>query len=453
MIDFTFFLLAGMTATVLCWSLLIRRRIYQFPFFMAAIYCAFIIPQAIALIQNPGPVPEDAISGYFIIATICLLAGFAGYGIKPSPAIVHKLNIPICEIRLLYCGLFFVAIGYFMNLLIGRIYATGTVGTQWSGSITIAAFFGKLMFPGFAIILFYTLRRPSVQLVILTALACYLPIRIVLLAGRREAAATLILTIALAFYFRRRVLPQRWMVIAAIAVAALAIPAIHHYRYAVQEKDWQHLTRVNVTIGIEEQMEKEHLELRNAAMVYYMAREMGLRNYGLGYWDMMVFRFVPAQIVGIGTKASLMANTVKYPDILHDEYNYEIPNGTTITGVADTFLEFGLFGSLVFVLIAWCFRSLWAAAHRYESPLIQIFYIMLLGPSMRAVTHGTISFLPDLIYNVFFLGLIAFVSRKKVLSRTTGSGVIPLHVRQVQQRARASQAPAQRQSLKPAISR
>ena len=57
-------------------------------------------------------------------------------------------------------------------------------------------------------------------------------------------------------------------------------------------------------------------------------------------------------------------------------YGYEIPEGSTITGIADSFLQFGWFGWLFFVVAGWFARSLFEAAEAGGSLYAQLLYTL-----------------------------------------------------------------------------
>ena len=86
--------------------------------------------------------------------------------------------------------------------------------------------------------------------------------------------------------------------------------------------------------------------------------------------------------------------------------------GSTVTGIGDSFNEFGLFGCLVFAGIAYVFKNLWVAANQPGGTVAQILYIQVSTTGMRALTHQTIDFLPGFIYSAIFIGLVALNARE-----------------------------------------
>jgi hypothetical protein len=153
------------------------------------------------------------------------------------------------------------------------------------------------------------------------------------------------------------------------------------------------------------------LELRNAAFIIDSTINFGL---GTAYWDQLVFRFVPAQILGRSFKEGLMFRTSD--ERLRQEMAskaYRIMPGSTTTGMADSFREFGYFGALFFAVLAVVFKSLWRASLYRNAIFAQLLYIQISTSAMRAITHQTVDFLPGVVYNLIFLGLAALYARQR----------------------------------------
>jgi hypothetical protein len=151
------------------------------------------------------------------------------------------------------------------------------------------------------------------------------------------------------------------------------------------------------------------LELRNAAMLIEAARRCGEYEFGAGYWNHLIFRYVPAQLVGESLKQSLMIHRSR--DQLEQELagmDYVNPSGSTVTAMGDAFQQFGYFGCLFFVVAGMLFRRLWRMAVRPGALFAQLFYMQSCTSAMRAVTHWTLDFLPGLLYNLIFLGGAVF---------------------------------------------
>jgi len=153
-------------------------------------------------------------------------------------------------------------------------------------------------------------------------------------------------------------------------------------------------------------------------------RESGAYQWGAGYWNRLVFRFVPAQFLGESFKNSLMIGGEQRDlgDFIEDELGYRIPPGSTVTGLGDSFNQFDYFGCLLFAAMAYLFKNLWAAAKQPNGTVAQILYIQTTTSAMRALTHETIDFLPGFIYSALFIALVALYARERPV--TIGKPVI-----------------------------
>ena len=157
----------------------------------------------------------------------------------------------------------------------------------------------------------------------------------------------------------------------------------------------------------------ESIELVNGGYVIdYTYRTSGY-TMGTGYWNEIVFRFVPAQIVGKETKKSLMVDfdlfTTKRNDIR--EYNPNYIVGGTSTGIADAFREFDYLGCLFFFFIAMFMKKIWFTINETKNHFIQVLYAILLIDGIISVTHSSSTYFPGLISIFIFLFLAQWISR------------------------------------------
>jgi hypothetical protein len=221
--------------------------------------------------------------------------------------------------------------------------------------------------------------------------------------------------IMLGLYFGRRIRPPRLLIPAAMVAAMLAIPATGTYRALRANRDWGGIRQMNLVENFKKFLTEESvLELRNAAAVIEATRKEGDYELGSFYWDHLVFRFVPAQILGPDFKRSLMIRPEgRLQETAMTKTGFELSIGSTITGMGDTFQQFGWFGCLFFVLLAALFRSLWDASQQPGALFAQLLYMTTCTTAMRAVTHWTADFLPGLVYNGLFLGLAYLYARER----------------------------------------
>jgi hypothetical protein len=388
-------------------------RIFEYPGFMAFTFGVFIVPQAISLWLFPSAAPVSAVSAVLAMSCLCLACSILGYQLKPFERVKRLISTPVHEGRLLHAGVVFVAIGFFFDHLLENAEVQYSDQGGMTGIATIYMFFAGLVFPGFAICTLAALRRPALFTVSAALVSAWIPLQSILI-GRREPAAMVALILGMGFYFQRHFTPPRWAIVPLALLAMLAIPATHTYRRLHAEQNWSGIRQIDLVQNFKRFVSDESiLELRNAAVLMENTRLTGTYHWGADYWNHLVFRFVPAQLLGSGFKQSLMIKFTEDGDsaVKARMLDYDNPVGSTETGMGDSYQQFGWFGCLFFFVLAIFFRSLWEAAVQPEALFAQLFYMVITTSAMRAVTHWTLDFLPGLLYFSIFLGIAYLYAR------------------------------------------
>lgn len=400
--------------SLLGWGIIRMERIYQYPFFMGALFTSFLLPQAFALIDNPGSVSKEALERVLFISCLCAGACWVGYEIKPNKKWLAKLNIVIDEQKLFRAGIALIFMGWLFNFLLVRTIAE-TDGVLKSGTpATIYYLFANVIYIAFAIFLLQVFKYPNVVNILCTVLSGWIPLQ-VLLMGRRQQTMTFIIIVGISLFLVRRYLPPRWAVITAIVMIAFLIPLFAEIRgefwNLIFSGDWETIQSLSKK-AFEKQQKGELLELRNAALLMDAVERTGMYGYGTGFWDSIVFQYVPAQILGSELKKSLQFHIFN-PDLLKDLYGYTLPSGVTVTAVGDSFMEFGYFGCLILALMGYMFKYLWISSIYQKSVFSRLLYIGLISPAMVSITHGIGRFCQEAIFQVSFVCLVAYYSRVK----------------------------------------
>lgn len=398
---------------LLGWGLIRIERIYQYPFFMGSMFVSFLLPQAFSLIDNPSAaVNQEALERVLLVSCLCATACWIGYQAKPNLNWLAKLNIAINERKLFKAGIFLIAEGWFFNFLLSRTtIATGSNG-NWSGPATIYLFLSQAINIAFGIFLLLSLKRSNSTNLICTVISGW-PLLSSVLGGRRQPTMTFIIFIGFSLWLIRRYIPPRWAVIAAAVIMTFLIPLFGELRGVfwnlVFSGNWQEILST-AQKAFNAQQAGNILELRNAALLMDAAENTGIYGYGTGFWDSIIFQYVPGQIVGYGFKESLQFKWLT-PDTLVNLYGYYIPNGSTYTGVGDSFMEFSYLGCLTFGLIGYMFKHLWISAVYQKSIISKVLYMGLVSPAMVGLTHGIGRFLQEAIFQVIFVTLVACYSK------------------------------------------
>lgn len=388
--------------------------IFEYPYFIAAVFVVFIIPQAFSLLRFPGYVSFEAVESVILMCGLCLLAAASGYKLSPSLNILRRLARPVDSGRLLHVGVFFILVSYFFTYLLMNAQKQYTEAGGMTGITTVYLFFVGLMFPGFAICLMLLLEKVTLPRLLMTLFGSVIPM-VHILGARREPAAMFGITIMLGFYYARRGRPSRLVVFGALAFAMLAIPATGTYRTLASEGRMSDVRQLDMVGNFKEYFGQESvLELRNGAAIIEATRRFGGYDFGAGYWNQLVFRYVPAQLVGMERKNSfLIGTTVERMRSGVTAAGFEMSTGSTITGMGDAFQHFGWFGCLFFTLLGVIFRSIWLASLQPNAMFARLLYILICTSGMRAVTHQTVDFLPGLIYQFTFLSLGLLYAAKR----------------------------------------
>lgn len=387
------------------------ESVLEYPYFMASIYFIFIVPQSIIIYNQPRIVPPGTLIPLLFSSLLCLVMIVIGYRFAPAINIGKKFNSAIDLQKLRLVGIAFTLIGYFFFLLINlELARLGDAAPEiWTGILTIYYQFFQVINVAFPILLFIALRKPTWLNIALAVFAAAPFIYLIIFSGRREVTAFFVLTIAFSIYFRYRIVPPRIGVIGAIVFATLFIPATGDYRQISKTKGpAEALASLDLKKSFINYYNKgEFLELEVAANVIYSYAFTGNYGYGAAYWDWTVHRYVPAQFLGRDFKESLM---IDKKGIQYRSGFVPLP-GLTLTGIGDSFWQFGYLGCIYFFFLGGFFRKLWESASTTVSPLTQVFYMVCVVQGMLAITHGTMNFIPGIFFSFLCLTLAVYVAK------------------------------------------
>jgi hypothetical protein len=409
-----FFLPFSLVCLGLVTAAVVRPRlIYEYPYFMAAAFTVFILPQAYALYRNDwGGV---YLHMTLLMCLLCLVCCWLGYQRRPHAALVQKLNIPIETGRFLAGGIVLVLIGWYFTYKFGTL-PEEDASSMMTGIGTIYLFFGGFVYPGFAICFYCVLKKRWITAWLATAVAAVIPLQAAVFYGRRESTVLFCMSVGLGMFFIKGKTAPRWAIVAAILGAMLFIPSTSEYRQLAKEDPLEAFREINFTESFRDALDPDALsELKNATVLIAATEATGDYAYGAGYWNELIFRFIPAQFVGRDFKNALMIGGERRDpsDFVEDVLGFRLPLGMTVTGIGDSFNQFGYFGCLFFAALGYLFKTLWVAANKPNGTMAQILYIQVTTSAMRAATHQTIDFLPALIYGAVVIGAVALFAKDR----------------------------------------
>jgi hypothetical protein len=382
-----------LTYIVLCAVLLLhgmlrRGAIYQYPFLAGSVFTGFALPQFIGLSHDtflPAGALEKTLLVAILSASMCWLGTVVAAPPRP-PRWIFDDN------RLLRVSAALSLLGAYFYYKISRLPPEMIQSSQWTGLPVAYLFFARMLTYGFALAVLMAARTGSRRAWLIAAFGATFYFNSIVIGGRRQDAVEFFLIVLLAWWFQRnRCLPRIAMLVVMVA-GTLFINSIGEWRSATTREDgpqWQNLLDIDFVGNIAQLAEQGGSEVRNA--VYIIAAVDRRMDFDLGafHWNLLVFSYVPAQLVGADLKNSLYL-PLTLP--AYDEFFYVPPMGSTVTGFSDTFQSFWYFGCLKFFLIAFVMQKLWLGA-RQGSLTAQLLYMLLPSFAMESITHWTHNFL------------------------------------------------------------
>jgi hypothetical protein len=381
------------------------KRLFEFPYFIAFTFGTILLPQALSLSLS-NAVSDQQKSDLFCMCFLCILAAVLGYEIKPRRlALPAFLTRRPTENRIFWGALILLIIGSVFETLFFRL-PEGTVYN--TGVATIYLFFVGFIAIGFGVSFYAALKYNERRFWLLAALASITSLVQIFVYGRREPTALFLMFIAASFFFVKHRSIPRFVLALSMFLALTIVPIVGEYRSAAAEDPLHAYQSLDLSGSIKAYTEgQSHGEMMHALWVIADTKEMGDYGWGGGYWDEVIFSFVPAQIVGMDLKKSLFfGNRIVENADIAQMYARGYANGTTFTAAGDAFHELGYFGAVVFAIMGYFFRGFWEIARCSDAIYVHVAYASAAVTAMKCLTHGTADFLPGLIYVFLPIALI-----------------------------------------------
>jgi hypothetical protein len=383
-------------------------RLYQYPYLVGFAFTSVLLPQAFSLVAGDSFALQQS-SDLFLMCFLCVCCAWVGYQIVPRKVLVPAwLERSLTSAQLYWGSLVLIVIGGSFTFMFGALGENVEKGT---GIATIFLFFANWIYVGVGLSIYGAIKYRKVRFWISSAAASVVPIQAALLYARREPTVLFLLSVAFSVFFLRRIALPRALIVCSVLTVVIFMPMTTAYRSAASRSLAEAISVIDLSDPLKGYREgTEYAEMRAALYAISDAREDGQYAHGAGYWDELVFRFIPAQILGEDFKKSLfLGERIKELDI--NKYAArEISVGTTITGAGDAFQQFGFLGALFFAVMGYLFRGLWAVVRDRPSPLMHAFYANVAVTAMHTVTHGTADFLPGVIYTTLALGVLSLLT-------------------------------------------
>ncbi len=375
-------ILVAVVLALLGWGMTQKQRIYEFPFHIGAVTFAFLLVQIPGLSQDHF-VREEDFTKTMVFLIICLVMCWLGW--TPNARPLPFFRISFSEGRLLVAAALLSLIGAYFFHALSRLPADATVGVQMTGAPVIYVFFSRLLVYGLVISVLCLAHRFSWPAFCIMTFDLVLFLDRIIVGGRRAETAELLMIFLLSCWFYHRKAIPRWLALGGVVFGTLIMNSFGDYRVITKEHNgpvWEEVVKIDVMANTEMILSRGGEEFRNAIRIIGHVNETMQFDYGMAHWNMLVFSFVPAQLLGQDFKARLMFDV---PGLARD-YNPVV--GTTETGLADAFRSFWYLGAIKFFLLAYVMRRIFASAEAGEFAG-QFTYILSVVPAMHAISHKT----------------------------------------------------------------
>ena len=427
MLWFLFCVYVGICLAMMASAIWRKEDRVQFPFLAGATVLLMVCLPLAGLLSDPSGPSDSALERFIVMAILCQLASWAGYSHPWKLRAFSNLNfdsrrLAVSAVTLSVFGFFFA---YQLSTTDPEIAANG----NWTGIATIFSTLSQVSRYGFvlAAILYFRSSDWRFLLAMIPQIVIYGKL---FLAGRRSPTGEfLIILMSLFFFYRKKSVPFSIFLTGMVSLAVFSYNIGDIRANAdrpLEERIESFFSSDPLSVLSEEGMieENHYIEISNA--VNFMdARAVGRHyNYGLMFWNQLVFGFVPAQFVGADFKRSLQFNL--YDDTVLTRF--QKPNGTCESGIAEAFMAFGYFGCLLFFLLGSSFRWLWERSIR-GSVLCQVVFMLTILPGIMSYSLQLWGILNGLVNLLIFAG--PFLWWSAVATPRSGNSVTVPHDQQL----------------------
>ena len=354
----------------------------QFPFLAGGTALLMVCLPLAGLLSDPKGPTDAALERFTIMAILCQLASWAGYHAPWKFRTFSDLKwdprrLAISAVALSVFGFYF---GYRLSTIDPEIAANG----NWTGIATIYITLAQVSRYGFvlAAILYFRSRDWRFLLAMIPQLVIYGKM---FLGGRRSPTGEFfIILMTLLLFYRKKTVPFGLFLTGMVFLAVFSYN-IGEIRANV-DRPWEERIESFMSsdpfnaLSEESMIENNgYIEVANAVNFMDAKAQGGHYNYGLDFWNKLVFGFVPAQWVGADFKRSLQF-------ALYDDtalVGFEKGNGTCETGIAEAFMAFSYFGFALFFILGVGLRWLWEQSIR-GSVVCQVILMLNILPAIMS---------------------------------------------------------------------
>ena len=362
-----------------------RIAFIEFPVFFSLTALGWFLPQLWAA-ANYGTFPEGAVAKAALMAFLCFLGVNAGYVFYRPNLQSSKLSgdVERLKTRLVIATLVLLP----PYLLTMRLPVEDLEG-GWSGLPVIYLFFySGIKYAFYFAFLLWLGGDRSRKTLFVMVIGTFLYVNAAITGGRRADMLELFFLIVGGLFFVKRLRFSKWIFVAAMIGFSFFTTNIVQYRSIMSSDSTDKFGQVLAVDWIgnfQNYFKDPNGEVGNYIMGIYAIDQEGSFNYGLNYWNSLVSRFIPRQLVGESVKNKLLAPVVDSA-ITSGQFGHEAMTGQTFTGMMDAFGAFSYFGCLNFILIGIAFKYLYLKAQQGSLKGI-MFYLFMLTSGLHSITH------------------------------------------------------------------
>lgn len=368
----------------------------HFPLLTGASVLGFLAPQALGLVSGNLNLPDGAPERILFMSALCLLALLIGW--EHRSRTVPPENSPTRS-RLVDC--YWIM---FLVYLVG-VYFTFKLAGLSGGIRGMLSPAGNIVFQGLPVIYLFFAMYASFTSVILAVLALRLraywmlapsilnwtlALAVILVHGRRTPAFTLGVTLLSLAYFHHRWSLPRWVALFLIPAAFIIGAGAGAYRQQHEGSFTEKMEKISFQAILQRNLEGERGELYHGAMAMATAARTGTFWLGIGFYNQLVWMYVPKILVGVDGKQDLYLKPL-LGDTDANPYGFRPTPGTDFTGPARVFQEFWYFGCLIYYGLGRWMRSLYEGALRGDL-ISEATYILILPGVVATYTVEPASF-------------------------------------------------------------
>lgn len=393
---------------------IVRHNYHINPIFLSSIvFGGYLLPQIIEYQSVYEGYSESEIFLVAVSMSIACLIFFSLGLFNVSTKVPKSSNVSFLEqskYKLILVFYAFLGVSSKIYLIRNGAEATFVNSGQWSGFITIVAFMAKSLIFCYFFSLYVLCKKGFkstrfFKTLFLVSIAVF--ITEIVVFGRRTALIELTLTTAFVLWFSRGWVPSRKISLIIGAGLIGFVTLVPFYREAIYlavSTDPSLSIVDRFIIGLKGMflMESAYFHVNSGMSdfisslnIYRTVLSEQTYTYGADAWNIVIHRFIPAQIVGSDFKTALqIAHNVQISDY------YGAITGAMKTGMAVSFVSFGFVGPILFFVVAKIYGIFYEKATKGDI----VFQILC-----ATTLYGLLLIFPSSIYNFHIFVLESFV--------------------------------------------